>query len=100
LIDAGYGKVADPPGAAPKRVETSSPLAAKVPGAKRIKIRSGPYKVPDMNRNSPTTGHAGMLEAYMDNTILKPCSNCNILRQVGGLEYANGTNANIDSGMW
>lgn len=47
------------------------------------------------------TGHAGMLESYYDSAIEKPCAgDCNILRQVGGLEYANGTNANIDSGMW
>lgn len=47
------------------------------------------------------TGHAGMLETYYDNSIEKPCSGqCSILRQQGGLEYPNGTNANIDSGMW
>jgi len=40
------------------------------------------------------------LESYYDTKIDKPCSDCNILRQVGGLEYVNGTNANIDSGLW
>jgi hypothetical protein len=72
----------------------------KLPGVKRVKIRSGPYLVPSMAKINPT-GHAGMLEAYVDKQIEKPCSGeCNILRQVGGLEYVNGTNANIDSGMW
>jgi hypothetical protein len=41
-----------------------------------------------------------MLESYYDTKVEKPCNDCNILQQVGGLEYANGTNANIDSGLW
>jgi hypothetical protein len=53
-----------------------------------------------MGKINPT-GHAGMLEAYPDFNVEKPCTGeCNILRQVGGLEYANGSNANIDTGMW
>jgi hypothetical protein len=47
------------------------------------------------------SGHAGMLENYVDTAIEKPCSGeCVILRQVGGLEYTNGENANIGTGMW
>jgi len=47
------------------------------------------------------SGHAGMLESYFDGPIDKPCAgDCTILRQVGGLEYLNGTDANIDTGMW
>jgi hypothetical protein len=43
----------------------------------------------------------GMLESFYDTQIEKPCKGkCNILRQEGGLEYANGENANIDTGMW
>jgi hypothetical protein len=72
-----------------------------VPGAKKIKIRTGPYLVPGMNRQNPYSKHWGMLETYYDTDVNKPCAgDCNILRQIAGLEYANGTNANIDSGLW
>jgi hypothetical protein len=53
-----------------------------------------------MNRQNPLSKHWGMLESYYDTKIEKPCSECSILRQEGGLEYANGTNANINSGLW
>jgi hypothetical protein len=52
------GKVADPPGAAPKRQE--SPTKSSVPGAKRIKMRYGPYSVPNMNKTS-IVGEPGAL---------------------------------------
>lgn len=59
----GLGKVADPLGAAPRRIESVSQL--KISGAKRVKIRSGPYMVPSMAMKSET-GHSGMLENYPD----------------------------------
>lgn len=90
------GKVADPPG----HVARKQILKSEIPGARRIKIRSGPYNVPHMGKKS-ISGHAGMLENYVDTAIEKPCSGeCVILRQVGGLEYTDGANANIDTGMW
>jgi hypothetical protein len=46
------------------------------------------------------SGHAGMLENYPDTGVEKPCEECTLLRQEAGLEYPNGTNANIDTGMW
>ena len=65
-----------------------------------MKIRSGPYKVGNMTRKS-YSGHAGMLENYPDTTVEKPCSDeCTILTQEAGLEYPDGSNANIDTGMW
>jgi hypothetical protein len=46
-------------------------------------------------------GHAGMLENYPDVAVEKPCaSECTTLVQHAGLEYARGTNANIDTGKW
>ncbi|QDS68772.1 hypothetical protein FKW77_005252 [Venturia effusa] len=94
----GAGKVADPLGAAPRRFETESPI--KLPGVKRVKIRAGPYAVPNMGKKS-LNGHAGMLENYPDNVVEKPCSDaCTILQQQAGLEYADGSNANIDTGLW
>jgi hypothetical protein len=52
------GKVADPPGAAPKRVEMKS--TSEVAGVKRIKMRYGPYSVPNMNKTS-LVGEPGAL---------------------------------------
>jgi hypothetical protein len=51
------------------------------------------------------SGHAGMLEGYLERAVEKPCAGgaggeCSILRLVGGLEYANGSSANINTGMW
>jgi hypothetical protein len=56
------GKVADPAGAAPKKqlMQTMS----KVPGVKRVKMRYGPYNVPNMNKTS-LTGEAGSLWKYV-----------------------------------
>ncbi|KAF2666057.1 hypothetical protein BT63DRAFT_458422 [Microthyrium microscopicum] len=91
------GKVADPAGFAPKRVvmETTS----KVAGVKRIKMRYGPYMVPNMNKTS-LVGESGMLWNYPDLAIPKPCTECTIVAQVAGLEYPDGKNANINTGMW
>jgi len=72
-----------------------------IPGVQRIKVRSGPYKVPNMMTPSFPTGVHGMLWNKPDRTVQKPCDgHCTILKQWAGLEYPNGTNANIDSGMW
>jgi hypothetical protein len=94
----GGGKVRDPVGAAPRRQElrTDHPI----PGVKRVKIRSGPYNAPNMNKVSLPTMEHGMLWNYPDRSIDKPCDECTILRQWAGLEYPNGTDANIDTGMW
>ena len=92
------GKVPDVPGAAPRRQESRS--ESKVPGAKRVKIRSGPYRVPNMMKKNPT-GERGMLWNYPDLLIERPCGGeCTLLKQLAGLEYADGSEANIDSGMW
>lgn len=53
-----------------------------------------------MAKKNRESGLYGMLESYYDVDVELPCTNCNILRQVGGLEYENGTNANIDTGLW
>jgi hypothetical protein len=65
-----------------------------------VKIRSGPYKVGNMTYRT-TTGHSGMLENYPDLTVEKPCSDeCTILTQEAGLEYPDGRDANVDTGLW
>jgi hypothetical protein len=71
-----------------------------IPGVRRVKLRYGPYRVPNMNKSS-ITGEMGMLWNYPDVKIEKPCSTtCVIIRQWAGLEFPDGRNANIDNGMW
>jgi hypothetical protein len=91
--------VSDPPGAAPRRVPLKTD--SQIPGVKRVKIRSGPYKAPNMSKMSFPTGEPGMLWNFPHRNIEKPCTDqCTILRQWAGLEYPDGSNANIDTGMW
>jgi hypothetical protein len=75
------------------------PTNSKIPGVKRIKIRNGPYKVPNMNTTA-ISGEKGMLWNYPDTNIEKPCKSCTIVSQQAGLEYPDGRNANIDTGLW
>ncbi|TID27629.1 Diphthamide biosynthesis protein 2 [Venturia nashicola] len=91
------GKVADVPGATPRKQLIKSD--SLVPGVKRIKMRYGPYKVPNMNTKG-LTGEAGSLWNYPDTNIAKPCAECTIVSQFAGLEYPDGSSANIDSGLW
>jgi hypothetical protein len=46
FVNAGYGKVADVPGAVARKTTLES-RAKHIEGAKSIKIRYGPYKVPN-----------------------------------------------------
>jgi hypothetical protein len=53
-----------------------------------------------MMKKNPT-GEKGMLWNYPDLQIERPCSGeCTLLKQLAGLEYADGSEANINSGMW
>jgi len=71
-----------------------------VPGAYTVKLRYGPYRVPNMGHKN-MLGEGGMLSNYPHGNLEKPCEGeCTIIGMSAGLEYANGTNANIDSGMW
>ncbi|KAI5856333.1 hypothetical protein BZA05DRAFT_433949 [Tricharina praecox] len=62
---------------------------AKTPGAKLIKIRYGPYSIA-----------AGKSISTMASNVKKPCTNCYITAAQAGLEYVNGTIANVDTGAW
>jgi hypothetical protein len=99
------GKVAAVAGAAPARQEL--PTKLKVDGVNpasisRVKMRYGPYKVPNM-KVSNILGEEGALWNYADPVAEKPCGEageCTIIGMVSGLEYPDGKNANIDSGLW
>jgi len=62
-------------------------------------MRYGPYKVPNMGKKNPL-GEAGSLWNHADNVVKKPCDQCVIVGMNAGLEYPDGTNANINTGMW
>jgi hypothetical protein len=101
-ILAKGGKVADPPGATSKRVEMA--VRTKTTGAKTVKMRYGPYKVPNMKVTN-ILGEEGALWNYADPVAAKPCDEsmggeCTIIGMNAGLEYPDGRNANIDSGLW
>jgi hypothetical protein len=70
-----------------------APRHPNVPGSKTVKLRYGPYKVPNASKG-------GMVWNNPDMSVEKPCQDCMIIGMNAGLEYPNGTNANIDSGMW
>jgi hypothetical protein len=85
------------------------PPRPTTPGHK--KVRLGPFTVPD--RDSPATGTfagivpwlgipvgKGMIWNQPVTDIEKPCIDCFITNMVPGLEYADGTTANTDTGMW
>jgi hypothetical protein len=94
-IIARGGKVPDPAGATSKFVE----MEPRVQGAKTVKVRYGPYKVPNMSVKN-IMGEEGTLWNYPDNHVKKPCDECYIVGMNAGLEWPNGKNANINEGMW
>jgi hypothetical protein len=59
------------------------------PGAKVVKIRSGPYTIP-----------AGKFFDPLPQLIKKPCSNCYITAAQGVLEFEDGRDANFQDGAW
>jgi hypothetical protein len=69
------GKVPDPAGAAPKRVELA--VRTNVVGSKTIKIRHGPYKVPNMGSKN-ILNEEGTLWNYGDSDVEKPCDECTV----------------------
>jgi hypothetical protein len=96
---AGYGIVPDVPGAAPRKTELTNRVP-QVAAAKTVKIRYGPYKVPNMSHKG-ATGEMGTLFNYPHVSVEKPCQGeCILLGISAGLEYPDGQNANTDTGMW
>ncbi|KAF1816587.1 hypothetical protein P152DRAFT_479101 [Eremomyces bilateralis CBS 781.70] len=81
-------KAADLPPGAVSRMTLKSPLSD--PAAKIVKIKHGPYTVPAN----------GMVNNAMTPKVALPCTDCYITAMQAGLEYADGTEANIDTGAW
>ncbi|QDS77875.1 hypothetical protein FKW77_000329 [Venturia effusa] len=95
-----YGRTAVPPEAAPVPRVQELKSETNVPGAKAIKIRYGPYKIPSAKIMMHNQRY-GMLENYPELDFDKPCSgDCTIIGMRQGLEYPDGTEANVDRGLW
>jgi hypothetical protein len=65
-------------------------------------MRYGPYTLPSTkarNLQSTLLSDSGMVDNVKMN-IPKPCTDCTILYMNAGMEYANGTDANTDTGSW
>jgi hypothetical protein len=68
--------------------------------SKTVKIRYGPFKVPNASKKN-MFGEAGSLFNWPMPNQEKPCSGeCLMLGLNADLEYADGTNANTGNGMW
>lgn len=85
LLLAGYGVVA--PGANPIErrvlVKTRTP---QIPGAKTVKVRYGPYRVPNDSKKS-VGGEMGTLWNYPHLNVERPCTgDCVLLGISAGLE--------------
>jgi hypothetical protein len=63
-----YGKVADPAGAGPRIIQLSP--REKTPGSKTMKIKYGPYLVPNAGHKNRVE-EEGMLSNYADIGVLK-----------------------------
>lgn len=97
-IPGAYGPVAAPAGAAPKRVVLQSRI--DIAGAQTVKVRYGPFNVPGATKKNKF-GQAGMLANWPARGLEKPCTgDCTIMGMNAGLEYVDGSNANINTGLW
>jgi hypothetical protein len=94
-----YGKVTT--GTLPTKVDMPS-KHPEVKGFKTVKVRYGPYKVPNMDKTTYTlTGpEEGMLWNYPDTNIQKPCTECMIVGIEPDYENLQGESVNIDAGHW
>jgi hypothetical protein len=100
VFNNGYGVVAEPAEAKGIPNRTISKSKLNIPGAKAVKIRYGPYKVPNA-KFKDYYGLEGMLTNYPHVNVAKPCAgDCTVIGMTSGLEYPDGKNANIDTGLW
>jgi hypothetical protein len=98
------GTTAPITGVAPKSLvpEVQTIPSPLWPGAKRIKVRYGPYRLPgtgEKNWNNVILNHPGIATSLKFN-IKKPCDDdCMVLHIESGLEYADGKEATMESGV-
>jgi hypothetical protein len=68
------------------------------PGARTTVVTYGPATVPAAT--SAAHDDAGMLPNVVVTNVAKPCTDCYITGIQADLRYADGTPANIDTGLW
>jgi hypothetical protein len=89
----------EPKSLVPEVQVTPSPLW---PGAKRVKVRYGPHRLPgtgEKNWNNIMLSHPGIATSLKFG-VKKPCDEeCMVLHIESGLEYADGTEATMESGV-
>jgi hypothetical protein len=70
--------------------------------SRRVKIRYGPFKVgsaTDFSLEMVLNANEGVFD-FVKVTAKKPCSDCILTYAAPGLEFADGSEANTDSGIW
>jgi hypothetical protein len=80
-----------PPGVPPKVLATGTPID---PAGKIVKMRYGPFKI------APGTMFQSVPSFVGGPKIPKPCEECFITSLQGGMEYEDGSEANVDSGIY
>jgi hypothetical protein len=78
------------------------PVIGTEPGAQRVRIRYGPYHIPAYSEKTLTsiiTNEGGMHDAIVKD-MMKPCEDCTVTRFKGNMVYADGSEANVDTGAW
>ncbi|KAF2433288.1 hypothetical protein EJ08DRAFT_73787 [Tothia fuscella] len=97
------GSSAAPVSKVPEISEETSTDYSEFPGARRRKIRYGPYRVPSNTENnleSKVLGEKG-LKNSMKFYAKKPCEgNCMLLKMEASMEYDDGNHADTSTGAW
>jgi hypothetical protein len=88
---APTGDLELPPGVPPKVLITDKPTD---PAAKLVKVRYGPYKI------APGTMFQSSPSFFGGPKVPTPCEECFITKLQGGMEYEDGSEANVDSDIY
>ncbi|KAF1813274.1 hypothetical protein P152DRAFT_481382 [Eremomyces bilateralis CBS 781.70] len=78
--------------------EVQSLPAKYFPDSQRVKIRYGPFQLPSSEQRS-VIGESGTMSTIRTN-LRKPCTDCGLTAAQAGLEYADGSPADVGTGAW
>lgn len=74
-------------------------IASSTPaGAATKTVRYGPFTIPGATMDSMGNMMPGMIQNRLDLWVSKPCINCYITKMAPNLVYADGSNANLNTG--
>jgi hypothetical protein len=94
--------IVTPGGVAPDVQQLKPRFLDYHPGSKRTKVRYGKYRLPSVNEDtvmSRISGEPGTM-ATGATRMKKPCETCSLTVLQAGLEYPNGTIADLSNGAW